>query len=64
MKIKLSEAQRLEREITETQTKLFDLLKEADSKGLELSQHSCNGTLDRYKYILTGVKVYIYNIEL
>lgn len=62
-KITLSEAKRLSKEIGETETKLFELLKEADAKGVKLKQCNCNGTLDRFNYYLTQITIDPVDIE-
>ena len=64
MKIKLQDAKDIEAKIDRLQSELMETLKLADSKGMAISQHTCMGTLDRYKYIISGVKVYPDDIEL
>lgn len=63
-KIKLADAKAIDAKITSLQTELMHALKEADSMGLVLNQHTCKGTLDRYTYIITGIKVYIDDLEV
>lgn len=63
-KIKFSVAKELEVRITDLSTKLYEALKEADAIGLILSQHRCKGTLDRFEYFLTGVKIHVDDIEV
>ena len=64
MKIKLQEAKEIEAKIKQLENDLKEILKLADAKGMVISQHVCMGTLDRYKYILTGVKIYPDDIEV
>lgn len=64
MKIKLQEAKEIEAKINRLQTELMETLKLADTKGMVISQHVFKGTLDRYNYILSGVKVYPDDIEV
>lgn len=64
MKIKLQEAKEIEAKINRLQTELMETLKLADDKGMVISQHVCKGTLDRYIYIISGVKVYPDDIEV
>jgi len=64
MKIKLQEAKDIEAKINQLQTELMETLKLADAKGMVISQHTCKGTLDRYRYILSGVKVHPDDIEV
>lgn len=64
MKIKLQEAKEIEAKINRLQTELMETLKLADAKGMVISQHTCKGTLDRYNYIVSGIKVYPNAIEV
>jgi hypothetical protein len=57
MKIKLQDAKDIEAKITSLQTELMETLKLADEKGLIINEHRCKGTLDRWTYMLYGVKV-------
>lgn len=64
MKIKLQEAKEIEAKINRLQTELMETLKLADAKGMVISQHVRKEMLDRYNYIISGVKVYPDDIEV
>lgn len=63
-KIKFQAAKDIESKIKRLESELMEAYKLADSMGMELTQHTCKGTLDRYKYHLTGVKVYPDDLEI
>jgi len=63
-KIKLEEAQRIQKKISYLESELVEVFKEADKYGMQLQQHRCKGNLDRYEYFLTGVKVYPDDLEI